>query len=246
MDFELLIELLRSDGSIIVNKRLAKSIGIDAAIIYSELASKYKYFKNKNELTDDGFFFNTVENMEEDTTLSKYQQNKALKVLCNIGLIKQVNRGLPQKRYFKIISNMELLQKCLQGVDMTKVSKKSKNSPIRSKKTEQIKGEKLDGNNTKNNTKSNNTNNLHHLNELNDDYVLSYLNIMSQYGYKHKRVTTENLLYIENSISEIKSMVDMEEWKEAVRDHFDTLSKRNDGDIMAFLKASKRYFNLEV
>ena len=42
------------------------------------------------------------ENMKEDTTLSKYQQANAIKKLVMLNLIYHQNRGLPQKRYFKI------------------------------------------------------------------------------------------------------------------------------------------------
>ena len=40
--------------------------------------------------------------MREDTTLSKYQQANAIKKLVMLKLIYHQNRGLPQKRYFKI------------------------------------------------------------------------------------------------------------------------------------------------
>ena len=248
MEFDLLIELLRSDGSIIINKRLARSLGIDAAIMYSELASKYKYFKNKDELTKDGFFFNTVDNMQEDTTLSKYQQNKALKVLCKIGLINQVNRGLPQKRYFKIVNDLELLNECLKGVDMTKVSEKLKNSPIRSEKNKPIKGEKLASNNTKlNKTKTNNTKSLHHLEELNDEYAFSYLNIMKQYGHKQKKLTDKSIERIKYALNEIKSNdIDIDTWEDEVIDHFETLAEGRCGDILLFLEACRRHFDIQL
>lgn len=81
-----LINLLRSDGSIIINKRLAHNIGLNEAIMYSELLSKYKYFAEKHELQDDGYFFNTVDNMHKDTALSDYQQRKAICNLEKLGL----------------------------------------------------------------------------------------------------------------------------------------------------------------
>jgi len=40
---DIIIDLLRSDGSIVVNKRLAKAIGLMEAVVYSELVSMYKY-----------------------------------------------------------------------------------------------------------------------------------------------------------------------------------------------------------
>lgn len=100
-----IFNLLQADGSIIINKNLARNIGVDQAIVYSELISKYIYFDEKNMLTEDGFFFVTVEDLQHSTTLSKYQQSKAIKKLEELGLIKYQNRGIPPRRYFKLVSD---------------------------------------------------------------------------------------------------------------------------------------------
>ena len=81
----LLFELLRNDGSIVINKKLAKGIGLHQAIMYSELISKYLYFSKRGELKE-GYFFNTVENMEQDTCLSDYQQRESISKLKDLGL----------------------------------------------------------------------------------------------------------------------------------------------------------------
>lgn len=98
----LLFELLRNDGSIVINKKLAKGIGLHQAIMYSELISKYLYFSKRGKLKE-GYFFNTVENMEQDTCLSDYQQREAVCKLKDLGLIDYKVKGIPPKRYFKII-----------------------------------------------------------------------------------------------------------------------------------------------
>ena len=46
------IDFLRKDGSMIVNKRLAKQIGIESAIMFSELVSRFDYFEKKGKLVD--------------------------------------------------------------------------------------------------------------------------------------------------------------------------------------------------
>jgi hypothetical protein len=146
-----ILEFLRSDGSIVVNKKLAHAIGLDAATMYSELVSKYFYFEARNDLTEDGFFFNTVENIEKDTTLTKYQQGKVIKKLIDLDLIIQSNRGLPQRRYFKVIQDEKKLAFLLEG------QKKEKNLTFKSEKIEQLKVNKVDSNNTNvNNPKCNN------------------------------------------------------------------------------------------
>jgi len=108
-----LIELLKSDDNIICNKKLARNIGLHETILYSELLSKYLYFSKNNQLNKYGYFFNTVENMQQDTTLSDSQQRKTIKNLGLLGLIKYRRYGMPAKRCFKIVINQELLKKYL-------------------------------------------------------------------------------------------------------------------------------------
>lgn len=154
-DFDVVIDLLRSDGSVVVNKNLARNIGLDCAVLYSELASKYKYFKSKGQLTEDGFFFNTVDNLQFDTCLSDFQQREGIKKLKKLGLVDNCVRGLPAKRFFKVVPDIETLQKYLQPQEIQQFSI---NSITSNKETKKQDPQKLQGNNTKpNNTKINNT-----------------------------------------------------------------------------------------
>jgi len=151
-DIDLLFDLLRADGSIVVNKKLAKGVGLHQAIMYSELISKYLYFSKRGELKE-GYFFNTVENMEQDTCLSDYQQREAIAKLKDLGLIDYKVKGIPPKRYFKIIVS-EKVSKILNAL-----FSKDKALRIDSQKTEELILKKLDGNNTNlNNTKNNHNN----------------------------------------------------------------------------------------
>lgn len=96
-----IIELLSSDNYIIVNKTIAHKIGLNEAILLGELASEYKFWKAKNELIDNEFFFSTVENIEENTTLTDKQQRTAIKNLVEAKILKVTIKGLPPRRYFK-------------------------------------------------------------------------------------------------------------------------------------------------
>lgn len=126
--FSQLIELLRSDGSIVVNKSLARSIGLEAAVIYSELLSKYSYWLNNNELTNDGYFYSTIEDLEEATGLGRKAQDSAINKLVSLGLIvKKVakyNTASP-KRYFKLNQNVELILSLLENKDARHKNKTS-------------------------------------------------------------------------------------------------------------------------
>ena len=175
MIFNSLIELLKSDGSIVINKTLAKNIGLNEAIIYSELLSRYCYFSNRNELTADGYFFNTVKDLEDGTTLNDYSQRKAIKKLEELGLIKCDKRDIPAKRYFKIVDDIEVIIKYLKNDE--------------SLRTSSLKFKELDIENLKpNNTNINNTNKT-----ISKDIVTSpkpIINTKSKKGKKARDIGT--------------------------------------------------------
>ena len=80
-------------------------IGLYEALLIADLMSKEKYFETRNELDDDGYFFNTRENIEKDTTLSSYQQLKAIKKLQKMKILHVKMVGLPRRACYKIDHN---------------------------------------------------------------------------------------------------------------------------------------------
>jgi hypothetical protein len=92
--------LLSSSAFLIVNKQLAKQVGLKGAVLLADLISKEEYFM-ANGMTD-GWFFNTEANIERDTTLTSYQQRKVLKMLKKYEIIETKRKGIPAKQYFKI------------------------------------------------------------------------------------------------------------------------------------------------
>lgn len=177
-----ILNLLRADGSIVVNKTLAKNIGLTEAIIYSELVSLFLYWHERDGLvhlpiskdkqtgqvtyTEERYFYCTVENLEENTTIPKKQQMTAIKKLIDLGLINQMNKkldGATQKRYFTINLDANLIlsflstpqKKSTQSLDS---HGKGQNGTFEKCKMELSKGSKWNLNNTNiNNTKTNNT-----------------------------------------------------------------------------------------
>lgn len=142
------IQLIASSNYITVNKELIKLLGIDEAIILGELASEYEYWGRRGELQDD-YFYSTIENIEENTTLSEYKQRKALNNLKEQGIIDIKIKDIPAKRYIKI--NEEQVSKLLNINGF-------KNSSASSLKIKELDTEKLQGN--KNNNNKNNNNNI--------------------------------------------------------------------------------------
>ena len=92
--------LLSSSAFLIVNKQLAKQVGLKGAVLLADLISKEEYFI-ANGMTD-GWFFNTEANIERDTTLTSYQQRKVLKTLKKCQIIETKRKGIPAKQHFKI------------------------------------------------------------------------------------------------------------------------------------------------
>lgn len=98
----LAFDILKGEGFVIINKTIMKILGIDGALLLGELVSEYSYFEKADQLTEDGYFFSKSENIENNTTLSYYKQNEALKVLQSWGFVETDLRGVPAKKYFKL------------------------------------------------------------------------------------------------------------------------------------------------
>ena len=97
-----ILKAIAADNFIAVNRALAHQFGLDEAIMLGELASQHNYYDSEDKLTEDGFFFSTVEKVERNTTLSKHRQGKALRNLQDAGLLAIEYRGIPRKRYVKL------------------------------------------------------------------------------------------------------------------------------------------------
>lgn len=101
-----ILNLLRADGSLTTNKSLAHEIGLHEALIYGELVSLYMYWSKQDRLTDGEWFFCTIDNLWENTTLKKDQQSRAITQLTKLGLIETKRMGLPARRYFRLTNEI--------------------------------------------------------------------------------------------------------------------------------------------
>jgi len=119
--------LLSSSAFLVVNKSLAKQIGLKETVLLADLISKEEYFI-ANGMTD-GWFFNTEANIEADTTLTPFMQRKCLKALRKYGIIETKRKGVPAKQFFKI--NEQLVVKFLNNLSFNKSTTINKNKEIR-------------------------------------------------------------------------------------------------------------------
>lgn len=85
------------------------------------------------------------------------------------------------------------------------------------------------------------------LDDIEEDFLRFYLLAHKRYLKRdHVRVTEENLSYINEIIDKLKDHgVDNEIWETAVTEHFSSLPKSNNGNILAFFKATERYFQID-
>jgi predicted transcriptional regulator len=108
-----------------VNKTIAKQIGVDAALLLGSLCSFGNLFAKAG-----GEFFVTIENLCDDTCLSRHKVKAALKTLSDTNIISIQKKGLPSRNYYTINSHklQELLE--LQPVKTRIRSSWSKISPL--------------------------------------------------------------------------------------------------------------------
>lgn len=102
-----LLKLINGNNFLCVNRSLALAIGLNEAIVLSEICDKHDYFFQNTEILDEWFYL-TIEDVEKRTTLTQRQQEPAIKNLIKLGFISTQIMGLPGRRHFKInVSNIE-------------------------------------------------------------------------------------------------------------------------------------------
>lgn len=100
--------IIGSDAHWQVNKKIAIHFkSNDTALLLADFISKQTYFEIKDQLTDDGFFYNTMEDIEQSTNITRHGQEQAIKALKNEGFLIMKRKGMPAKRYFKV--NKEII-----------------------------------------------------------------------------------------------------------------------------------------
>lgn len=97
-----LTKLLASDGYICVNKAVMKTFGIATALVLGELCAEYNYWEANNSLEDDDFFYSTLKNLEDETTIKRNMQQKVFDLLTKHQVIEVKRKNMPARRYVKI------------------------------------------------------------------------------------------------------------------------------------------------
>ena len=111
-----IVNILANDNYIIVNRSLIKELGLKETIVLGELASEYNYYKKQGSLDEDGYFYSTIDNIEENTSLSSYEQKKCLDNLSKRGIVNVVLKGIPAKRHIKI-NTLQIINLFVNGLE---------------------------------------------------------------------------------------------------------------------------------
>lgn len=109
-----ILERLNPTNTGSFNRLIAHALGLDAAVIYSALISKREYYASRDMLDSEGWFYSTVEDMQESTSMAICTQRSAIKVLTDKGLVEVSKRGMPARRHFRLRDDVELLDKLLE------------------------------------------------------------------------------------------------------------------------------------
>lgn len=90
-------QLLMSSNYYTLNKQIVKTLGIEPAFLLTIL------IEASDGLADDeGWFYQTIETLEDLTGLSRHKQNKIIQDLIEASILIQENMGTPCRRFFKI------------------------------------------------------------------------------------------------------------------------------------------------
>ena len=132
-------------GFIAVNKNLIASLGLHEAIVYTELVSKLNYYQENDMAVDE--FYCTYDDLYISTGILKTAQQTALKNLENFGLIKINLKGMPRKRYIRILDAkekiIEYLEKGQKKIDELINQSKEKSNILKEKIAESLNNKQL-------------------------------------------------------------------------------------------------------
>jgi len=121
-------------------KELIAILGRDAASIYCELIAKMQYYQEKGMATDE--IYCTYDDLFISTGIAKTAQQTAIKKLEENGLITTLLKGMPRKRYIKILNNEDIINNLIilgqQKIEQMINESKEESQILREKLAESI------------------------------------------------------------------------------------------------------------
>ena len=110
-----LLEVLNPTNTVSRNRLLSFAIGNVEAEIYNCLIAKHVYYNNLGKLTEGGWFYSTVKDLHLSSGYAEDAQKTAIRHLIKHGLIESELKGLPAKRYFRIVPDADKFASLLRS-----------------------------------------------------------------------------------------------------------------------------------
>ena len=129
-----LVQLFASNNWLSINRTLMRVLGLKTTVLLGELCSEYDYWEREGKLID-GMFYCSIEHLEEQTTLSRYEQTTSINQLKELGILEVVLKGVPATRYFKFNKSqfVNFLQTRLLETDKPDSEKLARNYNIQTR-----------------------------------------------------------------------------------------------------------------
>lgn len=243
---------------LVENPNYNSKLNSDAKLLYALLLDRMELSRKNNWINENGeiYLLYSRENIQEALNISKPTAVKAFKQLTEAELIKEVRQGLgkPNVIYIGKIKYPESLENTKRSIFFTSGSKNSLPQEVKNLYPNDTECNDTDVNDTDLLRPLKKDDILHpspkdaipslvNLYDSDDPFIKEYLRVMSKHGLRHKKMTEANYDDVISKVQTLQENFTVKEFSEGVQEHFDNLPKRNDGDIIPFLKASMRYFN---
>lgn len=216
-----------------------KGLSLYAKVIYGFLDDRRELSLKNNWIDSDGniYMIFTRKKIQEMLCLSDKPVTNAFKELNNYGLIEETRQGInkPNLIYVCHINYENIEDMRIRNISESRTVKNT------NQESEEIRSSDTNLNKT----------NLNETEKIYIDFPINENSFFNIYGFyyekefnkKHMRINRENYIELDSWIQElISNGIDKEIWTEQVSEHFINLPSKNNGNIVAFMKSSFRYF----
>lgn len=111
---------------------LPKMAEISGSAVAGLFISQALYWHEKGWAGE--WVYKTIEDMREETSLNRSEQQRAIKIWKELGVLEKEVRGIPPKRYFRI--DIPTLEKLVIGSNQNVQTSKSKSRSVKNTITE--------------------------------------------------------------------------------------------------------------
>ena len=236
--------LLLDEYPLLVDRKLAKRIGLHEAIILQQI----HYWIKQNEKARRNYYegaywtFNTYREWQEQFPFwSESTVKRTINKLEKEGYLISGNFNkfkMDRTKWYRIdYKRLETPEKS-DSIKMTQ----------RTGRDDTMTLEQSDPNNTRDYSDTYTENSFYITLPCDDKFLSLYAEAYRQWFHKeHPKVTEEQLESITKKIDALRADdVSFERWKTEVVGHFRNLPKSNNGNIISFLTATKRYFDSDA